>query len=60
MNLNSPQCTSASFSGWFELFPYCKPSRLNRGGQYRPYIQGIPQYAGYGLLKPEKVNLFII
>jgi hypothetical protein len=25
----------ATLSGWFEVFPYNKPSKYNRGGQYR-------------------------
>jgi hypothetical protein len=56
LKLKSPNRSQAQLSGWFELFPYCKPSRLNRGGQYRPFIPGIPQYAGYGAVKPEKVQ----
>jgi hypothetical protein len=56
LKLKSPNRSKARLSGWFELFPYCKPSRLNRGGQYRPFIPGIPPSAGYGLVKPEKVT----
>ena len=47
---------TASLSGWFEMFPYCKPTKLNRSGQYRPYIPGMPTSSGYGLQKPDKVK----
>lgn len=44
----------SSVSGWFEVFPFNKPNRYNRGGQYRPFTPGMPSLTGYGLDKPEK------
>ena len=57
ISLSDMNCHRAILRGWFEMFPYCKPTRLNRYGQYRPYLAGMPLSSGYGVVKPEKVRV---
>lgn len=48
-NLGDP--LNRSLVSWFEVLPVVEPTPFNNGGQYRPYIAGLPRSTGYGLAR---------